>query len=92
TIQPGVAKSWEASDEGLTFTFELQEGVKFHDGTDFNAEAVVKNIERWKSSTDKYPYFSSQFVVRDKHVIESVTAEGDYKVVFKLSKPQAPFL
>ncbi len=49
TIQPGLAKSWEASEDGLTYTFQLQEGVKFHDGTDFNAEAVVKNIERWKT-------------------------------------------
>ena len=92
TIQPGLAKSWEASEDGLTYTFQLQEGVKFHDGTDFNAEAVVKNIERWKTGADKHPYFSSQFVVGDKQVIESVTAEGDYTVVFKLSQPQAPFL
>ncbi|MGY4797434.1 ABC transporter substrate-binding protein [Lysinibacillus fusiformis] len=92
TIQPGLAKSWEASEDGLTYTFQLEEGVKFHDGTDFNAEAVVKNIERWKSGADKHPYFSSQFVVGDKQVIESVTAEGDYTVVFKLSQPQAPFL
>ena len=92
TIQPGLAKSWESSEDGLTYTFQLQEGVKFHDGTDFNAEAVVKNVERWKAGGEKHPYFSSQFVVGDKQVIESVTAEGDYTVVFKLSQPQAPFL
>ncbi|MGE7696575.1 ABC transporter substrate-binding protein [Lysinibacillus sp. NPDC094177] len=92
TIQPGLAKSWEPSEDGLTYTFKLQEGVKFHDGTDFNAEAVVKNFERWKSGADKHPYYSSQFVVGDKQVIESVTAKDDYTVVFKLSQPQAPFL
>lgn len=92
TIQPGLAKSWEPSEDGLTYTFQLQEGVKFHDGTDFNAEAVVKNVERWKAGGEKHPYYSSQFVVGDKQVIESVTAEGDYTVVFKLSQPQAPFL
>ncbi|MFF2798030.1 ABC transporter substrate-binding protein [Lysinibacillus xylanilyticus] len=92
TIQPGLAKSWEPSEDGLTYTFQLQEGVKFHDGTDFNAEAVVKNFERWKTGADKHPYYSSQFVVGDKQVIESVTAKDDYTVVFKLSQPQAPFL
>lgn len=92
TIQPGLAKSWEPSEDGLTYTFQLQEGVKFHDGTDFNAEAVVKNFERWKAGGEKHPYYSSQFVLGDKQVIESVTAEGDYTVVFKLSQPQAPFL
>ncbi|MFJ6211475.1 ABC transporter substrate-binding protein [Lysinibacillus sp. NPDC092081] len=92
TIQPGLAKSWEPSEDGLTYTFHLQEGVKFHDGTDFNAEAVVKNFERWKAGADKHPYYSSQFVVGDKQVIESVTAKDDHTVVFKLSQPQAPFL
>jgi len=92
TIQPGLAKSWEPSEDGLTYTFHLQEGVKFHDGTDFNAEAVVKNFERWKTGADKHPYYSSQFVVGDKQVIESITAKDDYTVVFKLSQPQAPFL
>ncbi len=48
TINPGLAKDWKVSEDGLTYTFFLQEGVKFHDGTDFNSEAVVKNIERWK--------------------------------------------
>jgi peptide/nickel transport system substrate-binding protein len=39
-FQPGLAESWEVSDDGLRTTFHLQQGVKFHDGTDFNAEAL----------------------------------------------------
>ncbi|PKC50709.1 periplasmic binding protein-like II, partial [Rhizophagus irregularis] len=60
TVHPGLAKEWEVSEDGLTYTFTLEEGVKFHDGTDFNAEAVVKNIERWKGGAEeKFYYFHS---------------------------------
>ncbi|TQR19303.1 ABC transporter substrate-binding protein [Psychrobacillus vulpis] len=96
TIHEGLATKWEPSEDGLTYTFTLREGVKFHDGTDFNAEAVVKNFERWASgSEDKFPYYASMFggfKDDEGHVIESVTADGDYTVVFKLKRAQAPFL
>ena len=96
TLQPGLAKEWEASEDGLTYTLQLEEGVKFHDGTDFNAEAVVKNFERWANGdADTFPYYQSMFggfKGDEGHVIESVTAEGDHTVVFTLKRPQAPFL
>lgn len=96
TLQPGLAKEWEASEDGLTYTLQLEEGVKFHDGTDFNAEAVVKNFERWANGdADTFPYYQSMFggfKGDEGHVIESVTAEGDHAVVFTLKRPQAPFL
>jgi peptide/nickel transport system substrate-binding protein len=44
---PELAEDWEVSDDGLEYTFALREGVKFHDGTDFNAEAVCFNFDRW---------------------------------------------
>lgn len=95
-VEPGLAKEWEASDDGLTYTFELQEGVKFHDGTDFNAEAVVKNFERWAGgNADQFPYYNTMFggfEGDDGHVIESVEADGEHTVVFTLKRPQAPFL
>ncbi|WP_153731700.1 ABC transporter substrate-binding protein [Sporosarcina obsidiansis] len=96
TVQPGLAKEWEPSEDGLTYTFQLEEGVKFHDGTDFNAEAVVKNFERWANGdADTFPYYNSMFggfKDDESHVIESVTADGDHTVVIKLKRPQAPFL
>jgi len=46
-IVPALAESWEASEDGLEWTFHLREGVTFHDGTEFNAEAVCFNFERW---------------------------------------------
>ena len=49
-IQPSLAESWEISDDGLTWTFNLRQGVTFHDGTPFNAESVKWNMERWVGS------------------------------------------
>ena len=45
TIAPNLAKEWKISDDGLTYTFTLQEGVKFHDGSDFSSADVV--FKRW---------------------------------------------
>lgn len=45
-IVPGLATDWNISDDGLVYTFKLREGVKFHDGTPFNAEAVAANLDR----------------------------------------------
>jgi len=96
TINAGLATEWEPSEDGLTYAFKLREGVKFHDGTDFNAEAVVKNFERWANGdAETFPYYNSMFggFKGDAgHVIESVTADGENTVLIKLTRPQAPFL
>lgn len=45
-IVPGLATGWTISDDGLVYTFMLREGVTFHDGTPFNAQAVAANLDR----------------------------------------------
>jgi len=46
SVKPALAKSWEISDDGLTYTFTLQSGITFHDGSAFNAEDVKFSLDR----------------------------------------------
>lgn len=98
-VVPGLATSWKTSGDGKTWTFTLREGVKFHDGTEFNADAVVYNFERMmdenhpqhKGTFDYYPSMFNGFKGKGS-VIESVKAIDKKTVEFKLTAPQAPFL
>lgn len=93
TVEAGLAKEWEVTEDGLTYTFKLQEGVKFHDGTDFNAEAVKANFERWSAGAeDEFYYYNSMFRAEGKDLITSIETPDASTVVITLSRPQAPFL
>jgi len=95
TLHPGLAKSWEVSPDGLTYTFHLRQGVKFQDGTDFNADAVVFNFNRWMNGDEKqFPYYTmfGGFKKDPGHVIKEVKAVDQNTVQFILKRPMAPFL
>src|SRR5262245_25533948 len=79
-----LAKNWEISDDGLTYTFHLVEGVKFHDGTPFNASAVVNSFERRRDRGLILSYFLSN--------VKDMSAADDSTVVLKLGHPQPSFL
>ncbi len=85
-IHPDLATSWTQSKDGLTWTFKLRQGVKFHDGTPFNAEAVKYNFERFLGP--EKPLKSSLHTP----VIKSVDVIDDYTVRFNLKVPFAFFL
>ena len=51
---PGLAQSWSVSADGLTWTFNLRPGVRFHDGTALDADAVAFNIRRWWDAANLY--------------------------------------
>ncbi|WP_188942633.1 ABC transporter substrate-binding protein [Virgibacillus salexigens] len=93
-VKPALATEWETSEDGLTWTFQLRDDIKFHDGTDFNAESVVFNFERWATSAE-YIYYGYMFGASEEDlggIIEKVEATGDYEVTFTLSESNAPFL
>ncbi|KFI25743.1 ABC transporter substrate-binding protein [Paenirhodobacter enshiensis] len=82
---PSLAKSWEVSDDGLTYTFHLQHGVKWHDGQPFSADDVVFSADVFLRKT--HPRFRA---VLDH--VESITAPDADTVVFRLKSPFGPFL
>src|SRR5699024_1910865 len=60
-IVPNLAHDWDVSDDGLNYTFYLEEDVTFHDGTDFNAEAVKINFERWSDPDHEYAFLDEGY-------------------------------
>lgn len=86
-VVPSLAKDWEETDDGKTWTFELEEDVEFHDGEPFNAEAVKSNFDR---VTDKDKNLARYSLIGP--YLDEVTTEGDNKVTFHLNESLAPFL
>jgi peptide/nickel transport system substrate-binding protein len=97
---PALATECTANEDSTEWTCNLREGVKFHDGTDFNADAVIYNFSRWRF-TDHPQHFESQvfeyyeymwFGFDDDSVITDIEKVDDYTVKFILNAPLAPFL
>jgi peptide/nickel transport system substrate-binding protein len=84
-IIPRLATEWGASDGGLTYTFQLADGAKWHDGSDFSANDVAWTFNRLRTSegTPTADLFAN---------VESVEATGDLEVAFKLTEPNSFFL
>lgn len=78
-LKPALAESWQRTDP-RTYVFKLRRGVKFHDGTDFDAAAVKWNIERILDPATKAR-------VRDLDVVEAVEAVDSHTVRFRLKTP-----
>ena len=102
-IEPGLAETWEVSEDGTVYTFHLRPGVKFHANAhfkptrDFDADDVLFSFERqWKDdnpfhkvSGGSYDYFNDMSFPK---LLKSVEAEGPLTIKITLTGPQAPFL
>jgi peptide/nickel transport system substrate-binding protein len=85
-VEPALAESWEISDDGKTYTFKLRSGVKFHDGTDFNAEDVKFTLDRARAADST----NAQKVLFEP--IENVEVVDPTTVRVTLSRPEGAFL
>lgn len=90
---PRLAESWEISDDGLQYTFALRQGVTFHDGTPFNADAVVFTIKRQTDANHPFHALGDFRLARlYLWAVADVVALDDHTVQFTLSEPIGPFL
>ncbi|AIC96565.1 glutathione ABC transporter substrate-binding protein [Shouchella lehensis] len=85
-LQNVLAEDHSWNDEGTVLTFQLREGVTFHDGAEFNADAVKANIER---ITDEEIGSQRAFLFDG---IEEINVLGDYEIEFVLEEPDVAFL
>ncbi len=102
-VIPSLAESWEASKNGLEYTFKLRRGVKFHKTDfftptrDFNADDVIFSFDRQRNAENPFHNVSGgtyeYFVSMDMgNIIKNIVKVDDYTVKFQLSKPEAPFV
>jgi peptide/nickel transport system substrate-binding protein len=81
-IFPGLAESWTAAADGLTWTLKLRQGVKFHDGTPFNGEAVKVNFDRMVDPNTK-----SEYAIFELGPYAGTDVVDEYTVNVKLKAP-----
>jgi peptide/nickel transport system substrate-binding protein len=85
--KPHLAESWEVSDDGLTYTFHLRKGVKFHDGSELTAEDVAFSMDRMLSLAKGFAW-----LWKDVLDVGDTEAVDDYTVAFHLNEAYGPFI
>lgn len=100
-VEPELATDWSSSADGRAWTFTLRTGVKFHDGTDFDAEAVCANFERWFNQTGagQNPALSYYWIENfggfadraQPSLYQSCTVQDDGTAVVRLTRSTSKF-
>jgi len=83
-IRPQLAKSWEVSDDGLVYTFRLQEGVTWHDGAPFTSRDVKYTFETIVAN--------NTYSAPPLKVISSIETPDDLTLILRMSRPSASFM
>jgi peptide/nickel transport system substrate-binding protein len=95
-VGPGLAESWDVSSDASTYTFHLRSGVKFHDGTPFNADAVIAWLDRLLNKSDPHYYGNQQgidsFVDFTFSGVAKYTKVDDRTVRLQLQAPDGTLL
>ncbi len=89
SILPALAESWSVSDDQTIYTFQLRQGVTFHDGSPFDAADVVATFDRIIHPSDN---LSIGGMREQLAMVDSVVADNDQTVVFTLKQPTSYFL
>lgn len=86
-----LATHWESNEDNTEWTFYLKDNVTFHDGTIFNSDAVIRNVQRWQAMRTKpSPFYSFNIKAMYPGLINA-TAGGDNVVIFHLKSPDPVF-
>mgnify|MGYP006168353019 FL=1 len=86
SVVPGLAKSWDVSSDGLTYTFNLHSGVTFHDGSTMDAVDVISSISRVQNTDIASPLASRVSPIVDMSMVDNETVQ------LKLNEPFAAIL
>ena len=98
-VVPELATEWTPNEDGTEWTFTLQEGVKFHDGTDFNGEAVCANFERMfdqnkagQTAGEYWGYVMGAFANDPENSLyQGCEVTGEHEVVVTISEATSGF-
>lgn len=86
-----LAESWEMSEDGKEWTFKLREGVKFHDGVDFNADAVIANFDRMSLGVKKSSFYPLDITAHYPNLVKYEKVD-DFRVKLTFSEPMVTLL
>src|SRR3979490_3387036 len=93
TLRPGLAEKWEQDPEdNKIWIFHLRKGVKFHDGNDFNADAVIWNLDRWyKTDSPQFEAAATRITRSRGPILASYKKVDDLTVALTTTKPASYF-